>query len=108
MREGNGGQQKMLHSFLIDGHDKPAICYTPRTTHLVIHHCILHATTCLMEEDMDSHAGWRQHLNTQLLQCFDTAGTASALPLQSCSDNRQMFSFVDAQQRAVEQELIRR
>jgi len=25
MREGSGGQQKMLHSFLIDGHDKPAI-----------------------------------------------------------------------------------
>jgi len=25
MREGSGGQQNMLHSFLIDGHDKPAI-----------------------------------------------------------------------------------
>jgi len=28
MREGSGGQQKMLHSFLIEGHDNPAAILT--------------------------------------------------------------------------------
>jgi len=41
MREGSGGQQKMLQSFLIDGHDKPAAIITPLAT-LNIHHSSTH------------------------------------------------------------------